>query len=152
MNTETQTERPRQRVEFVIRPGSKTDWPMVADAWVNTHRASSRATKMSEKSAFFSHQHRMVERLLKRAQVRIAAPPDDDFTVLGFAVLEEPGVVHMVYVKAPFRKLGLARALLDGVKLEESTFTCWTRDVGEWIYDRFKGLKYNPFATESSNP
>lgn len=136
-------------IDFVVRPGTEQDWAMVADAWANSHRASSRATKLSEPAAFFRHHHRIIDGVLHApsTEVRIVAPPDDDFTVLGFAVLQ-PRLVHMVYVKKPFRRLGLARKLLEGVRLEECQFSYWTRDVGEWIHDKFPAMRFNPFWSE----
>lgn len=136
-------------LRFIIRKGTEADWAMVADAWANSHRASSRATKLSDPACFFRHHHRIIDSVLKdpRTEVRIAAPPDDDFTVYGFAVLQ-PGLVHMVYVKKPFRRLGLARKLLAGVRLDDSTFTYWTRDVTEWIHDKHRKLKFNIYWSE----
>lgn len=138
-----------QRLAYIVRPGGESDWPMVADAWVQSHRASSRATKISEAGTFFPHHHRMVDRLLKAEdlEVRVAAPRDDDFTAYGFAVLQ-PGLCHMVYVKMPFRRLGIAKRLLSGIQTEGLVFTYWTSAVGEWIYDKYPGLKYNPFWSE----
>src|SRR4051812_7809003 len=112
---------PQHSLSFVIRKGTESDWPMVADAWANSHRASSRATKLSEPGLFFKHHHRLINSVLLdlETEIRIAAPPDDDFTVYGFAVLQR-GLIHMVYVKKPFRRLGLARKLLSGIRLDES--------------------------------
>lgn len=140
---------PAPSLHYVIRLGGKTDWPMVADAWVNSHKASSRATKLSEPGRFFKHHHRIIDGVLKdeETEVRVAAPPDDDFTVFGFAVLQR-GLIHMVYVKKPFRRLGLARKLLTGIRLDETAFTYWTRDVGEWIHDKFPKMKFNPHWSE----
>lgn len=120
---------------------------MVADAWVQTAKASSRATRSADKGAFFKHHHKIVSGILGRAEIRIAAPPDDDFTILGFAVVE-PGTIHMVYVKAAFRRLGLARALLGEIQPKQSTFTYWTKDVQDWLWEKYRGIKYNPFISE----
>jgi hypothetical protein len=136
------------KLDYILRAGGKSDWPMVADAWVNSHRASSRATKLSNKATFFRHHHRIVDLLLQSPGVRVivAAPADDDFTAYGFAVVQG-SLVHMVYVKAPFRRIGVAKTMLAGFR--PSGFTHWTKDIGQWIYDKYPGLNYDPFWMEA---
>jgi hypothetical protein len=137
-------------LEYVVRPGGKADLPMVADAWVLTLRALNRAAKRANKATFFRHHHRVVERILQQpdTQIRIAAPPDDDFTVYGFAVLQ-PGIVHMTYVKGLFRKIGMAKRLLADMKPNGLTYTQMTRDI-YWIHEKYPGLVYDPFWDEDA--
>lgn len=137
-------------LEYVIRAGGHEDLPFVADAWVMTLRALNRAAKRANKATFFRHHHKVVEQILKLpdTQIRVAHPPDDTFTVYGFAVLQ-PGIVHMTYVKGLFRRIGIAKRLLSGIKTQGLTYTQMTRDI-YWIHDKYPGLVYDPFWDEDS--
>lgn len=138
------------KLEYVVRPGTEGDHPFVARSWVMSLRALDRFSKRAHTPTFFRHHHVAVGNLLRRPEVkvRIAAPPDDDFTVLGFAVIQPPAIVHMVYVKAPFRRIGMASRLLAGAKSKGLTYTQVTRDVRDWIHDKYPGLVFDPFWDE----
>jgi GNAT superfamily N-acetyltransferase len=91
--------------------------------------------------------HHSIEGILKRAEVRIASPPGDDFTAYGYAVLE-PGIIHFVFVRPSWRKMGIAKRLLEGVDVSTSTITTWSPDVSGfsgWIRNKYKSFRYVPF-------
>lgn len=127
------------RMSVIIREYAVGDRPLVADAWLNVLRSTSRETKRSEWHNFRSARGAEIDAILDdpRTKIRIAAPPDDDVTCFGFFVWRPPEVLHMIFVKKPFRRAGIARQLLEGVQVEGATFTHWTRDVAEWIFDKY---------------
>lgn len=140
-------------VEFVIRPGTKADQAFVARSWVLSLKGANRATKWAHTPTFLRHHHKVVDRLLAlpTVRVRVAAPVDDDFTVLGFAVIEPPTLVHMVYVKAPFRRMGIASRLLTGAKPVGLVYTHMTKDARDWIHEKYAGMVFDPYWDEDMN-
>ncbi len=56
------------------------------------------------------------------ATVRIASDPEDDDTILGFAVLTGDEL-HYVYVRQALWKQGIARLLLDGLDIKTHSFS-----------------------------
>lgn len=154
-------------LNFAIRNWSTTDRAFVADAWLNSLRAGTDEARVANWESFKAHRNRAIDAILddKGTFVRIAAPPADELTIYGYLVgtrfeAPSPPVLHMLFVKKPFRRQGVAGALLKGVPLEQAVCTQWTRDLGEWIlrksqkvdgHDRFGkphltgGLKYNPY-------
>lgn len=151
-------------LEFVTRPYVVTDRAFVADAWLNSLRAGTEEAGTSDWQAFKASKNALIDRVLDdaRTHVLIAAPKDDALTIYGYLVGRAPSVLHMLFVKKPFRRQGVAKRLLTvaGVELGQAVCTQWTRDLGEWILkksqtpdgrDRFGkphmsgGLKYNPW-------
>lgn len=99
----------------MIRPGRAADHPFVLNSWLKQHRRSE-AALFVPRQVFFERHHDLAERILARAELRVAAAPDDEDAILGWLVCEAGGaVVHYCYVKAPLRRLGIARLLMRGV-------------------------------------
>lgn len=87
---------------------------LIFATWLKSYQNSSLFAKGVPRETFFAQHHKVIERILERAEVRLAVLPDDPSVVFGWAVTE-PGLVHYVYVKPDFRKYGIARALLAHV-------------------------------------
>lgn len=135
---------PRSRARFVVRERQQSDEGFVAQSWVDTFRGSDASLRRIEPGFFNRSVYPRVEEILKRAEVRIAGPADDELTIYGFAVLEH-GIVHMVYVKKAWRKLGIAQALLSGVDLASSVWSTQSQDFREWIRHKYTLAGYRPF-------
>lgn len=160
-------------LDFVVRPFAATDRAFVADAWLNSLRAATDESRYADWAAFKAQKNAAIDKVLDDASTRlwIAAPKGDELTIYGYLVgadtrpeMHPPAarVLHMLFVKKPFRRLGVATRLLAaaGVELGAAVCTQWTRDLGDWILkksqtpdgrDRFGkqhltgGLQYNPF-------
>jgi len=92
-----------------------------------------------------------VQKVLARAELRVAGPPEDETVLYGFAVLE-PALVHMVYVRQSWRRMGIAKRLLEGVQLEACAYSTHTTDMGQWIRHKHPMTEYQPFwLTEAGN-
>lgn len=87
--------------------------------------------------AYHYHQHALAERLLRDCTFRVAIAADGVF--LGWSVTR-PALVHYVYVKPHFRRMGIGRALIAGVgnTFEHSHRTSDFR----WLA---RGGTYNPY-------
>lgn len=94
-----------------------------------------------------------VRQALAVSQVAVAVEAEHPTRIIGYAVAElrprgrrEPGgpVVHWVYVKHPFRRMGVARALLDLMGAHGARYTHHTR-AGARLAERL-GARYSPEA------
>jgi hypothetical protein len=74
--------------------------------------------------------------------VRVACLPDAPDVILGYLV-REGHIVHWAYVKKPFRRLGILRALAAGVP-PDFLYTHRTIDA-EPIVRRFPQSSYDPY-------
>lgn len=127
-----------------IRCGQTSDEGFVAESWAKTFQGSDASIRRIHPNFFNRSVYPRIEELLHGAEVRIASPADDDVTIYGFAVLE-PGLVHMVYVKKPWRRLGIAAALLQGVDLGACDWGTQSQDFREWIRHKYPMANYRPF-------
>ncbi len=90
---------------------------------------------------FMASYHKFLESLFSRQSINVsvACLSSDSDVILGFSVYE-PGILHFVFVKPHWRRIGIASALIPK---DTNTVTGFTR-VGD-IIRRKKGLMFNPF-------
>lgn len=81
-----------------------------------------------------------MERAFARANVTIACDGDDPDQLFGFVVHELVAMVHWVYVKAPFRRMGIARKMLEPIE-GHITLRWPTKHLG-------RPATWDPFAFE----
>lgn len=106
-------------------------------------RSGLRVVRM-DRRVFFEGHARQVDAVIARTGVLLAVPEATASTIAGWACAE-PGVVHYVYVVETFRKLGVARALLEAIGIEPRAFSQWSnacdRGLGSklmaagWVWD-----------------
>lgn len=109
---------------FPIRPARDGDMAFVVDTWKNSFEGSA-AVHGADREHYRIEMKRAIRRLCDRAEVRIATAPDDDDHLLGFtafAKTDDGAELYYIYVKADFRGMGIARALLSGVNVKSYTF------------------------------
>lgn len=147
----------RQRgLEVETREGTEADVAFVFATWLRCYKRSSQFARHIRNDTFFAMHHLVVERILARARVTVAHPAGDPETILGYLVSEPHAggmLVHWLYTKAPFRRLGVATALLSTIGIEPGrvTFTHWTHkrdeDMGDTddLLRRWPGACYNPY-------
>lgn len=136
------------RPAFVIRAAQPTDEGFVANAWAETFRGNP-AERRIEPGFFNRAIYPRIRTILERAEVRIAGPAHEE-VIYGFAVLE-PGCIHMVYTRKPWRRMGVAKALLQGVDFAAQDWSTQSGDFREWIRHKHQFAHYRPFwLTEGS--
>lgn len=95
---------------------NKGDLSFVYSSWLRSYRASREGQQITHDQRYYAMQHCLVEHLIGRGTVLVARPGDWDEGIVGWVCGEpttEARIVHYVYVKKPYRKHGLARALTD---------------------------------------
>lgn len=82
------------------------------------------------KTQFFSVYRDHIAGILERSKVTVACDPTDHNHVMGYIVhqtVDELFMLHWVYVKAPFRRLGVMKELIQsefpGLKTEPLVIT-----------------------------
>lgn len=151
----------------VTQLNSPQNRAFIADSWTKTLRGSTKERRKAQESSFFGHFNKHVDALLddELTRVRIATPPGDELMLYGYLVHRPPDLLHMLYVKVPFRRRGIARRLLEGVEVKGAVLTQWSADLADWILpklsrvvgrDRFDrpryetGVVYNPYWLEEN--
>lgn len=112
---------------FLIRAGRASDKPFFLESWQASHSLTTIGKEMGPR--YISEQKELINDILSRptTQTRVAIVPDDDDAILGYAVLGHLDTllprVYFVYVKQHARKLGIATALLHGLKERQVIYT-----------------------------
>lgn len=129
---------------FALRAGLPEDHAFVFATWLRCYKRNSLFARRISNETFFRWHHLVIERILARSVIRVAHAADAPEVILGYSV-SEPGVVHFVYVKGSFRKLGIATALLGHLDPNACVFTHWT-DGWEHLLRKWPNAEYNPYA------
>ncbi len=130
--------------DFVVRPATDDDIGYVkktwlrdfadgGDGWIDDHGGG---------EVYFAEHHKQVECAVERGAVTIACRRAVPTGICGFAVTERD-IVHYVYVKTRWRKLGVAKLLLGPLLDRDAVYTHWTRAVR--ILPVPKSWKFNPY-------
>jgi len=138
-------------IDIVVRDGRPDEEALVYKSWVGTYSSSLFARGISR--GLFEERHtKLVRDILKRGGViRVAHAAEEPDAILGWAVIERPNVLHYVYVKEPFRRLGIARRLVAEVPAR-FRFTHYHQNADQFV-NKFRGDKggmYDPYLAWST--
>lgn len=107
-----------ENVQVALREANSNDVSFIFNAWLKSYR-SSPYVKFVNQQIYFAGQHKLIENLIKVCKVIIACNPEDSEQIYGFMVAEKIEsilCIHYIYVKQPFRALGIGKLLLNSVK------------------------------------
>ena len=132
--------------DFQIIDGPGDAKNLIFATWLRSYQANALAAKHMSRDTFFAGHHGVLERIFGNEPcVKLAVMPEDPSVVFGWSVSEpDKGIVHYVYVKPAFRRHGVAKALLEHVKLPcvYTHHTYILRDLHKYV----AGSDYNPYA------
>lgn len=114
-------------LEFVIQPCNPGHIPFILSSWVKT--AQSAFARAGQPAWICRAAHALAWEIMQGtgSACVVATEPDDGDHVYGYAVVKD-GVVEVVYVKAAFRRAGVATAMLArlGVDRRVRVHASWT--------------------------
>jgi GNAT superfamily N-acetyltransferase len=141
------------QIEIDIKHSSSIDKEkaFIYNSWLKSFGKSTEARRMAAK-VYFEGYSKIVDSILKNSFVAIALNPDDADQILGYVVFNYDedinlSVVHYVYVKEAFRKLGIAKKLMEQIqpKLGEEAMICtFANHIFDDLRDKYL-LTYDPF-------
>lgn len=135
-------------MEPIIRPMKESDRPFVTNSYLRTMRTRTPFNHMVP-DVYFPHQRARITAALNVGDCYVLANPEDPDHLFGYAIVEhlnEGDVLHFVYIKFPFRKMGLARNLVNKVvRKQDATLVTHTTDSNfERLAHKYK-LVYDPY-------
>ena len=116
---------------ITIRQATEADIPFVFNSWLKSYRTSQFASPI-DNTIFFSEHHKVIERILRYYDVRIACSPEDPDQIHGFicaGYTDGIFTLHYIYVKHPFRRLGVAKELYDNFPKPENAASLYTHQT-----------------------
>lgn len=122
-----------------LRPMTQNDRAFVIDSWLESYWRA-RAYKYGiARPQYKSGQAERIEAALFRSSVEVLEEPDSHL-IIGY-IVRESLILHWVYVRSSFRRLGIASGL---VRDRCSWYTHDSNAIGRKFIEKFK-LKYNPY-------
>ena len=128
----------------MIRELRPDDIPFVTATWLLNYRSHNPFAGDLRRDVYREQQQTIIARLLRTASGRVACDAGDENVIYGYTIYA-PSVLHYLYVKEAFRKMGIGRQLLEaaGAQLPLLSYTHWT-DAAQWVQASDARLTYNP--------
>ena len=120
-----------------IRPMKDEDTNFILSTWLKSYREYG-PSPVPESSIYYKEHQKHIKSLLSSES--IVACTEDEEQIVGFLVATNQ-TAHYVYVKAVFRKFGVANRLIDSVK-RLKYFSQFTKFAP--LFEK-RGLQYNPY-------
>ncbi len=104
------------RVETYIREADPEDMPFVYSSWLKSLQPF---MHQIDKRIFFKQHKNLIDSILRRSSVMISCNPHEKDQIFGYVVYEPGSVVvmHYIYTKHTYRRLGIANELYDLVSM-----------------------------------
>lgn len=126
-------------VNVLLREGNEDDYAFVYATWLKGLRHGNDWFEAIDADCYFNKYKEVVRHLLHTSKLVVACLSDEPDVVLGYVVTRGP-VLHWVFVKKAWRKLGIGKRLIpQGI----DTVSHLTK-VGRAILP--KEWKFNPFT------
>jgi GNAT superfamily N-acetyltransferase len=125
----------------VIRASRDSDLPYIYSSWSKGYFYGQDVKDEAQAEGEIKKRRRLIEYLIKNpgTKVLVACLVNDPDTILGFSVTESKGegaILHWVFVRPEWRRLGLARALVYPGTTEVSHLTKIGKSLkpAQWKY------------------
>lgn len=137
------------QIPHVIRPAEEGDLNFIRSSWLRTY-ATSNFRRYMTREVYYTGHGELVDDILQRCNALIAANPEDPSQIYAYIVFELYGdvlVLHFVYVKDVYRKLGFCGKLISllqsGAK-SRVTISSHANECFRFIDKKYNVL-YNPY-------
>lgn len=131
-----------------IRTATEADIGFIFNSWLKSYKNSA-FSKYIANPVYFDLHHKVIESILKRSKVLIAAQPSDPTRIFGYVCVEEVSgthVVHYAYTKESFRKMGLLKLLIEEAQLPDMVFYTHSTVSSSMVLPKIgKRAIYNPY-------
>ena len=134
-----------------IRKAKSEDINFVYSTWLRCYKHDSPITKYTKRDLFFGEHQKLLDHILtkKETTVVVAVDENDEDLIFGFLAYE-PKIIHFCYVKEPFRKMGIARQLIESQELKLSE--CQASHVTYTLLDLWThqkvDIQFNPYLLQ----
>ena len=134
-----------------IRKFQPSDTNFVIATWLRNYKEQSYFAKRIIYNVYFKYHEPVVKLLIQRSHILISFHEKEPEVNLGFFCFETTPtefIGHYIYVKKPFRGIGIAKEFIKESKMKtypKVFFTHWTYFIDEVIDPEQKKMTYNPY-------
>lgn len=135
-----------KQLPILLRPANAEDVGFIFNAWLKSFRNAAMVRNVANEIYYAEH-HKLIEDLLKKYEVVIACNQDDASQIYGFicaGLTDNVFTVNYVYVKHTFRRMGIAKALLNSFEHNSEfigIYTHQTRNAKE-LADKYNFIHH----------
>lgn len=126
-----------------IRDAHPDDVHYVIKTWCREHRFN-KPQHMPDR-LYYQEQQKVIGQLASKSQLKVACAPDNLSAIYGFAVGKQLSdttlLAHYVYTRNEWRRLGVARALIQALGYREGmelVATHWSKHLSKITEERYK--------------
>lgn len=123
----------------IVRQASPDDISFILATWLKGYYHGNAFWQDVDRDLYFAKYKEVVLQLLATANVSVACLSDDNDVILGYSV-HKGDVLHWMFIKKAWRKIGLAKLLIPHAGIKEVTHLT---KIGRALLP--KEWKYNPF-------
>lgn len=125
------------------REHNSTDLNFIFATLLKSYRYSNPQARTIPPWDYYKHGSREWQLCLEKgAKIVVACDESDEELIVGFMIYTK-NVLHYIYVKAAFRRAGIAKDMF--AKIRADYFTHWTVDGGNILDAKPMSLIYNPY-------
>jgi GNAT superfamily N-acetyltransferase len=108
---------------FALRPATEKDWPFILQSWTRTYTNDRKWGPLAPRAVARAVHASILDTLTAEGtEVRIATNPSNPWFIFGYVVFStrhEHPLVHWVYVKELYRKVGIGAELVRYARCEK---------------------------------
>lgn len=143
---------------FKIRKATKDDVNFVFSVWLRSYKHDSPITKYTLSDTFYDFHQRQLDEILSQpsTEVYVACDVSDDTLIFGFIAFRPVrNIIDYIYVKKPFRRFGIAKALLaqadPKINLADWAITHITYGALDILFSKNLKFNFNPYLLSEGN-
>lgn len=131
-----------------IRAAEKDELNFVLHSWLRSLRSASHYHRKIPSKTFYDSHAKIIEGILERGHCLVVNPINLAKIIVGYIIWEhgddETVILHYVYVKESYRKMGLSKFLIETVS--------YGRDkIATHFSELIKDTTFNPYLLRGAN-
>jgi hypothetical protein len=144
----------KKQLPILIRDADPSDVSFIFNSWLKSYR-NGHLCRGVDNTIYYAEHHKLIERILKTATVKIACDPKDIATIYGYICYEKIDgifVAHFAYTKNTFRSLGVLTQLIKEIDHDFAGAGLFTHrnDRTEFLAAKYH-LIYHPYILTNYN-
>jgi hypothetical protein len=96
------------------------------------------------KTIFFHYFRKIIDELLSNYITKVAVHTETGL-IIGYIIYEQPDIVYYTYVKAPYRRMGIAKWMISELLPQEQITFLFQTQKSKQIQKTHPNLTCNPF-------
>lgn len=143
------TDEPINKSDLIgFRAFEEDDFNFIISSWLQGLYHGNEFFNLIDKKTYFDKYHTIIENILKTEFIHctIACLKDSPDVILGYSIFSKTltgSVLHWLFVKEVWRKIGIGTKLIPENTTEYSHFSTVGLSIQQ---QKFPQLKFNPFA------